>query len=156
MPLSSSLRQGARSQPAILFVLGIVAAVRFPLSPSAQESVRFTVYIACDDSVNQTPVRGRGGASCCHGPQHDKVGSYSVPGTMRVTVTPTDADIQAQISCAPPGLIASAPCCVDLFLPTSLCLSAVRSYSVSYLGNVVGGDVVRYINLPIEELKVTA
>ncbi|CAM9579888.1 unnamed protein product, partial [Ectocarpus fasciculatus] len=28
-----------------------------------------------------------------------------------------------------------------------------RSYSVSYLGNVVGGDIVRYINLPIEELK---
>lgn len=29
-----------------------------------------------------------------------------------------------------------------------------RSYSVSYLGNVVGGDIVRYINLPIAELKV--
>ncbi|CAN0129674.1 unnamed protein product, partial [Hapterophycus canaliculatus] len=28
-----------------------------------------------------------------------------------------------------------------------------KSYSVSYLGNVVGGDIVRYINLPIGELK---
>lgn len=25
---------------------------------------------------------------------------------------------------------------------------------MSYLGNVVGGDIVRYINLPISELKV--
>ncbi|CAN0324707.1 unnamed protein product, partial [Ectocarpus sp. 13 AM-2016] len=31
--------------------------------------------------------------------------------------------------------------------------AAPGSYSVSYLGNVVGGDIVRYINLPIEELK---
>lgn len=25
---------------------------------------------------------------------------------------------------------------------------------MSYLGNVVGGDIVRYINLPIADLKV--
>lgn len=31
-----------------------------------------------------------------------------------------------------------------------------RSYSVSYLGNVAGGGIVRYINLPIGELKVSS
>lgn len=38
----------------------------------------------------------------------------------------------------------------------SLFPAVLRSYSVSYLGNVVGGDIVRYINLPIEELKARA
>lgn len=104
-----------------------MAAVHFPFSLSEQESVRFTVYNSLWLLFEPDSCKGKRGIELLPCTPAREVGSCFVPRATRVAATPKPTSKfkrkqEPSFSCAPAGLIASSPYCVDLVLPSSLCV----------------------------------